>query len=151
MENSWVKQWYESTDIHDLVSTLMTCVKRKIYFRASSLYCIFQKNVDKYITCIYFVTILLTKTGTGDIFALNIHEQIYISITMISAIFLTGIFIGEIWNFLNSTTVGRVKYDYRINELKQFVKNNKISKFQLKKLWRYVKQLWFVSSGHQVR
>lgn len=94
---------------------------------------------------------LITTTGTGDIVANNIQEQIYVIVLMITAIFLIGIFIGEIWNFLNSTTGARINYEYGINELKHYLQNSNVSDFQMKKMWRYVQQLWPVSNGNQVK
>jgi hypothetical protein len=97
------------------------------------------------------VVTLITTTGTGDIVANNIQEQIYVIVLMITAIFLIGIFIGEIWNFLNSTTGARINYEYGINELKHYLQNSNVSDFQMKKMWRYVQQLWPVSNGNQVK
>lgn len=104
-----------------------------------------------YITSVYFVVNLLTKTATGDICATNMQELIFIILVMILSIFLIGILIGEVWNLLDSAAAAYVKYEYNIKELKQYVVNNKITKFQLKKLWKYVQQLWIDSRGNQVR
>ncbi|XP_044258067.1 uncharacterized protein LOC123007093 isoform X2 [Tribolium madens] len=102
----------------------------------------FSDKLDLYVTSLYFVIIIMTTTGTGDISANSIREQIFITFMMLTAIFLAGIFIGEIWNWLNSTTIARVKYDNEINELKQYLKNSNISNYQMKKMWHYVQQIW---------
>ncbi|XP_015840575.2 uncharacterized protein LOC100141648 [Tribolium castaneum] len=130
---------------------LMTCFKDSWVnevFNTTSPH--FSKKLDLYVTSLYFVITVMTTTGTGDISANSIREQVFITLMMLTAVFLTGIFIGEIWNCLNSTTIARLKYDNEINELKQYFKNSNVSDYQMKKMWRYVQQIWTVSRGNQV-
>lgn len=91
----------------------------------------------------------MTTTGTGDISASSLFEQIFISVIMLSTIFLTGIFIGEIWNFLNSSKIARIRYNNDINKLKHYLKSSNVSNYQMKKMWKYLQQIWTFSRGNQ--
>nr|CAD7450232.1 unnamed protein product [Timema bartmani] len=104
----------------------------------------------RYLTCIYFVTSLVTTTSYGDIIAHCTNELLLVLLMMLTSKFAIALFIGDITSVVSSYTSTLVNYEYGIIELRDFLKNQNLSDHPMEKMWTYVQRLWKHGRGKQM-
>ncbi|CAG5046525.1 unnamed protein product [Parnassius apollo] len=103
-----------------------------------------------YVASLWYMMNLLTITGTGDVSSQNDFEVIETIIIIIIIKFCTGLLISEMSAMITAHSSSRIAYDYRINELRDGLRDTDLSEHQTNKMWDYVCELWNRQQGRQV-
>ncbi|XP_063825381.1 uncharacterized protein LOC135074947 [Ostrinia nubilalis] len=108
-----------------------------------------QRNWD-YVTSIYVIISQLTMTG-GDEFVVDDFLPIAImSICLLCGKMLAGTVVATAIQVAYSSKYALTAYEVATRELIDMLKNQGLSRYQLKKFWQYIKQLWVTERGRQL-
>lgn len=103
-----------------------------------------------YIISFYYIIALFTTTGFGDVIPYSIIQVAFTSLLLFISKFYVASLIGNMTSVMDSLSSTLLKYRYRTSELYDFIKNQDAKKFQLQKIWDYVKLLWDHGHGKQM-
>ncbi|XP_047513975.1 uncharacterized protein LOC125055559 [Pieris napi] len=108
-----------------------------------------QRRWD-YTTSFYVVVSELTSTG-GDEFVVNgAISMIILAICFISGKILAAIVVATSIQIAYSSKYALNKYEKATTELIDYLTNQGLSTYQIKKFWSYVRQLWVTERGRQL-
>nr|XP_032525964.1 uncharacterized protein LOC116776822 [Danaus plexippus plexippus] len=103
-----------------------------------------------YTTSFYIIVAELTSTGGDEILVDYLLPIIILAISLISGKMLAAIVIATAMQVEYSTKYALNKYERATGELLDVLKNQGLSSYQLKKICKYVQQLWVTERGRQL-
>ncbi|KPJ08211.1 Cyclic nucleotide-gated cation channel [Papilio machaon] len=108
-----------------------------------------QQRLD-YTTSLYLVISELTGTGGDEIHIGDIFPMAILVICLICGKMLAAIVVATSIQIAYSTKYALNSYEMKTEELIDLLKNQGLSDYQLKKFWKYVRQLWVTERGRQL-
>ncbi|XP_050346244.1 uncharacterized protein LOC126770751 [Nymphalis io] len=103
-----------------------------------------------YTTSLYVIVAELTSTGGDEFIVEDIFSMIILVICLISGKMLAATVIATSMQVAYSTKYALNSYEKSTKELIDVLKNQGLSSYQLKKFWKYVRQLWVTERGRQL-
>ncbi|XP_013143805.1 PREDICTED: uncharacterized protein LOC106107482 isoform X2 [Papilio polytes] len=103
-----------------------------------------------YMTSLYLVISELTGTGGDEIHIGDIFPMAILVICLICGKMLAAIVVATSIQIAHSTKYALNSYEIKTEELIDLLKNQGLSDYQLKKFWKYVRQLWVSERGRQL-
>ncbi|XP_068632021.1 uncharacterized protein [Battus philenor] len=103
-----------------------------------------------YTTSLYLVVSELTGTGGDEIHISDIFPMAILALCLICGKMLAAIVVATSIQIAHSTKYALNSYERKTEELIDFLKNQGLSDYQLKKFWKYVRQLWVNERGRQL-
>ncbi|KPJ02722.1 Potassium voltage-gated channel subfamily H member 6 [Papilio xuthus] len=103
-----------------------------------------------YTTSLYLVISELTGTGGDEIHIGDIFPMAILVICLICGKMLAAIVVATSIQIAYSTKYALNSYEMKTEELIDLLKNQGLSDYQLKKFWKYVRQLWVNERGRQL-
>ncbi|XP_052759511.1 uncharacterized protein LOC113513411 [Galleria mellonella] len=108
-----------------------------------------QKRWD-YTTSFYLVLSELTTTGGDEFIIEEIFPMIILGICLVAGKMLAAVVVATSIQIAYSTNYALNCYEKVTHELIDMLKNQGLSNYQLKKFWKYVRQLWVTERGRQL-
>ncbi|CAG9584459.1 unnamed protein product, partial [Danaus chrysippus] len=103
-----------------------------------------------YTTSFYIIVAELTTTGGDEFLVDYLLPIIILSISLVCGKMLAAIVIATAMQVEYSTKYALNKYERATGELLDVLKNQGLSSYQLKKICKYVRQLWVTERGRQL-
>ncbi|EEB10158.1 voltage and ligand gated potassium channel, putative [Pediculus humanus corporis] len=104
----------------------------------------------EYVNCFYFIIAIMTTTGLGDLSATTVTEIMCVIFFCFVFFFYTAIFIGEMVSSTNKYLFSKTKFEYEVEELKNYLIISEIPYENQKLILKYVVNLWRNEKGKQV-
>ncbi|KAJ0177120.1 hypothetical protein K1T71_007129 [Dendrolimus kikuchii] len=123
------------------------------YIRTLKLHLIDGETKERlwdYTTSLYIVTSALTTTGGDEYTFEDAVPLLILAVTLVCGKMLSAIVVATSIQVAYSTKFALTAYEKRTKELIDVLKNQGLSSYQLKKFWKYVKQLWVSERGRQL-
>ncbi|XP_045497710.1 uncharacterized protein LOC123695820 [Colias croceus] len=108
-----------------------------------------QRRWD-YTTSFYIVVSELTSTGGDEFVVGEAISMIILAICLICGKILAAIVVATAIQIAFSSKYALNNYEMATTELIDYLKNQGLSKYQTKKFWTYVRQLWVTERGRQL-
>ncbi|CAG4980121.1 unnamed protein product [Colias eurytheme] len=108
-----------------------------------------QRRWD-YTTSFYIVVSELTSTGGDEFVVGEAISMIILAICLICGKILAAIVVATAIQIAYSSKYALNNYEMATTELIDYLKNQGLSKYQTKKFWTYVRQLWVTERGRQL-
>ncbi|KAK6629044.1 hypothetical protein RUM43_002861 [Polyplax serrata] len=103
-----------------------------------------------YLNCLYFIVVVLTNTGFGDITPHTMYEVIFVTTLFFVSFFYIAIFIGEMVSTSRKYLFSKTNFEFKVDGLKNYLDVNEVSYETRKRIMIYVKNLWRNEKGLQI-
>ncbi|XP_044173366.1 LOW QUALITY PROTEIN: uncharacterized protein LOC114949688 [Acropora millepora] len=103
--------------------------------------------LTQYLTCLYWAAATSASVGYGDIHAHNIPEMGFALFCMVFGIVFYGFIIARVAAGLANADTQRARYQQRLDGIKNFLKEQKISENLTSRIVSYYEYLWHRNKG----